>query len=402
MKHKKEAVLLLAVSSLYVTSAVITSSLPLMAEEFQGLAGAEMLVKLALTLPTLFIALTSPLSGKISDVWGRKRILLWGLLLYGLGGFSGFFLRDIRLILLGRALLGLGLGTSFTMASALMGDYFSGDQRKRMLGLQGAFVSLGGMIFVGGAGFLAEISWRTPFLIYLVSFLILPLAAALREPGRYKESGFREKADKAVMGKKNPAGLILFINISVFLCMIFLLMIHTQLPFVLRQQNRTGTSLMGIILIILNSASFITASLFHRIRRKISHSMIYALYFIFMGGGFLLIGPASGNFRLFSGILLCGLATGLAVPNTSVWLQDISMPESRGRIMGIMTASAFLGQFLSPIVIQPVLTLLPEGTLFFKSGLFVISLGLCYGSISLIEKHRSAVKKTTPVKIIRS
>jgi MFS family permease len=391
--QKHGAVVLLFASSLYVTSAVITSSLPLMAEEFSSLPSAEILVKLALTLPTLFIALISPLTGKLSDLWGRKKILFWGLIIYGIGGSSGFYLQDIRLILLGRGLLGLGLGTTFTMASALIGDFYSGDRRRRLLGLQGAFVSLGGMIFVGGAGFLAEISWRTPFLVYLLSFLILPAAAKLKEPPRFKPAVLEESKRK-----RNPVGLILFIYLSVFFCMIFLLMIHTQLPFVLKQQNRSSTSLMGGILILLNLASFFTASFYHKIRRYLSSVMIYGLYFVLMGAGFILIGLKPGPLGLLGGILLCGLGTGLAVPNTSVWLQDISIPESRGQIMGYMTASAFLGQFLSPLLLQPILMRLPEGTLFFRVGISVLILGIGYGILNLLSKLKSTVKKTTAVK----
>jgi len=361
-----------------------------MVDVFSNIPGAELLVKLALTLPALFIAFIAPISGIISDKFGRKKILIISLVIYGIGGFSGYILKDLRLILAGRALLGLGLGALFTTASALIGDYFTGNERGKVLSLQGAFVSLGGLLFVGGSGFLAGISWKYPFIVYLVSFLILPAAAIiLKEPEHYKNDFTKTENKK----RKNPVKLIVFINFSVFISMVFFLMIHTQLPFFLQGLKRNSTSLMGILIVVLNLVGFFTASAYIRIKRKVSYTMIYGLFFVSMGIGFFLMGLRSGNITLFTGIIFCGIAAGLVVPNTSVWLQEISTPESRGRIMGIMTASTFLGQFSSPIIIQPVLNLLPDEMLFSYVGMFMIILGIIYGGLSLLLIRSPYLKK---------
>jgi len=376
MKDRKPTVLvLLAVSSLYVTGASISGSLPQMAEVFSNIPHAELLVKLTLTLPALFIALISPAAGSISDRFGRKKILIISLVTYGIGGFSGFLLKDLRLILAGRALLGLSLGTLFTTASALIGDNFSGEQRKKVISMQGASVSLGGLIYVGGSGFLAEIGWKVPFITYLVSFLILPAALRiLKEPEHC-----RDEIKTAETGKRQtPAGTIVFINISVFISMVFFLMIHTQLPFILRESGKNSSSLMGVLLILLNVVGFFTAASYPRIRQRLSYIRVYALFFLSMGIGFALIGIGPGSLSLIAGILFCGIGAGIVVPNTSLWLQEITAPESRGRIMGIMTAATFLGQFLSPMIIQPVLDLLTGDRLFSLTGVFMMILGLLY------------------------
>jgi len=381
MNQRTTAAVLLAASSLYVTSANITASLPIMVNVFNNIPRAEFLVKLALTLPALLIAFIAPVSGIISDKFGRKKILIISLVIYGIGGFSGYILKDLRSILVGRAILGLGLGTLFTTASALIGDYFTGRERAKVLSLQGAFVSFGGLLFVGGSGFLAEISWKYPFVLYLVSLLIVPAAVIiLKEPEHSKKPVSINKSDK----KKYPVKLVVFINISVFICMVFFLMIHTQLPFFLHGLQRNSTSLMGILMVLLNIVGFFTASAYIRIRRKLSYTMIYGLFFFSMGVGFYLMGLGSGNMTLFAGILFCGVSAGLVIPNTSIWLQEITSVGSRGRIMGIMTACAFLGQFLSPVIMQPVIQLLPKGSLFSYVGMFMIVLGIIYGGLSYL------------------
>jgi MFS family permease len=45
----------------------------------------------------------------------------------------------------------------------------------QFLGLQAAFMGLGGMVFLTLGGYLADLNWRLPFLIYLLAWLILQL-----------------------------------------------------------------------------------------------------------------------------------------------------------------------------------------------------------------------------------
>ena len=79
------------------------------------------------------------------------------------------------MILISSAVLGIAVGMSMTIVITLIADYFEGMERQKFVGLQIAFMSLGGIIFIGLGGVLADIGWRYPFLIYLFSLLVLPL-----------------------------------------------------------------------------------------------------------------------------------------------------------------------------------------------------------------------------------
>jgi len=70
-----------------------------------------------------------------------------------------------------------------TTANTLLGDYFIGAERLKYAGMQGMFMSLAGVVFVGAGGILAEFDWRWPFLIYLSAWAaLLPAVKYLREP----------------------------------------------------------------------------------------------------------------------------------------------------------------------------------------------------------------------------
>ncbi len=175
---------LLFTSSLTIMAgATIAPSLPQIEQVFSNHPQSEILTKLILTIPALFITIGAPLVGLLIDRYGRVRMLLGSLLLYGFSGTSGFFMDDIYALLIGRAFLGIAVAGVLTTTITLIADYFTGEERNAFMGLQGACVALGGVIFITSGGLLAEVSWRAPFLIYLAAFFIFPAAYySLSEP----------------------------------------------------------------------------------------------------------------------------------------------------------------------------------------------------------------------------
>ncbi|WP_238360651.1 MFS transporter [Iningainema tapete] len=180
-----KATLLLVSTLTVMAGATISPALPAMRQYFTSEPNADYWVRLVLTVPALFIALGAPFAGTIIDRFGRKTLLSIAVFIYGLAGSSGFVLNSLGIILLGRVLLGLSVAGIMTTATTLIADYYTGATRTLFLGLQAGFMGLGGVIFLSLGGFLADINWRMPFLIYLIAWLILPLIVIfLPEPNR--------------------------------------------------------------------------------------------------------------------------------------------------------------------------------------------------------------------------
>ncbi len=78
---------LLILSALTIMAgATIAPALPAMQAHFAGVPNANLLVKLALTIVGLAIALSAPLSGILADRFGRRPVLIGSLLLYAVAG----------------------------------------------------------------------------------------------------------------------------------------------------------------------------------------------------------------------------------------------------------------------------------------------------------------------------
>ncbi|MGJ5673734.1 MAG: MFS transporter [Nostochopsis sp.] len=141
-----KATLLLVSTLTVMAGATIAPSLPAMQDYFGNGANVELLVKLVLTLPALFIVIGSLIAGVIVDRIGRKPLLLVAAILYGFAGGSGFWLNSLFSILCGRALLGLAVAGVMVSATTLIADYYVGAARATFMGLQAAFMALGGVL----------------------------------------------------------------------------------------------------------------------------------------------------------------------------------------------------------------------------------------------------------------
>ncbi len=140
---------ILLVSSLTIMSMItISASLPDMTKTFELQPNGAALVKLSLSFPGLFIALSAIIAGIIIDKIGRLKLLGAALIFYAIGGTSGYYLDDIYLILAGRALLGICVGITMTIVTTLVADYYQGQARQKFAGLQIAVMSIGGIIFI--------------------------------------------------------------------------------------------------------------------------------------------------------------------------------------------------------------------------------------------------------------
>ncbi len=341
---------LLASASLTVMSgATIAASLPDIQNVFADEENAELLTRLVLTLPALFIAIGAPLAGMFVDRYGRIKPLLFGLILYALAGTSGLYATTLEGILIGRALLGSAVAIIMTVTTTLAGDYFSGEARNRYIGLQGMAMAFGGVLFILIGGLMADIHWRVPFAIYFASLAIFPLAFHfLKEP---KKAAQTDEHNDHIRQSLMPVYLIGFLG------MVAMYMVPVQLPFLLSHHFGLGGSMIGVIIASATLTAAIASSQYRRIRHRLSIRGVYTLLLLFYGTGFVGIGLAPGYGVLQFFAVVSGFGMGWFMVNSHTWMLERAHPSFRGRASGFMATAIFLGQFASPVVIQPVIDL---------------------------------------------
>lgn len=379
-------VVLLSGSSLTIMSgAIISPSLPAMLDHFSDVPNAEYLVRLILTLPALFIALVSPVSGLIIDRFGRKFVLLAGLLLYGLAGTSAVLLDSIYHILITRAFLGIAVAVIMTTITTLIADYYDGTTRAKLMGLQAAAIGIGGMVYLTTGGFLAELSWNAPFIIYITSLMLIPLTlVSIYEPVTRNnrsaaEIEFRNINSRRELKKKIP--LLLGIYWLMFLMQMTFYTVPTQLPFYLHALTGANAIKIGIAIASSTLFSAIASYMYGRISILFSYIHIICISILLTGAGFTIISYSTSYYHILIGLFFSGLGVGLFMPNVTMWLSVIAPAAYRGRALGGLTASIFIGHFLSLIIIQPFITHFGFTRTFLFIGLIQICIVLLFLSI---------------------
>lgn len=366
-------VTLLLVSSLTIMSVItISPALPRMAEVFASVPHSDLLVQLTVTIPALAIALFSPITGHLIDRHGRLRILWFALVLYAISGVSGYFLQDLYFILLSRVVLGASVGMSMTIVVTLIADYFQGVERQKFVGLQVAFMSLGGILFISLGGILADVGWRYPFLIYLFALFVLPFSIVyLREP---VFSGQRSED-----AKKVPApGFIWVLFVNTMIMWIVFFLIPLQIPFYLKALGTVSNALAGAAIAVSTAFSAIASISYHKLKDRLNFIMVFALGYLLMAGGFFVISLADNYLMVILSMVLAGGGIGMMIPNTNMWVMKLAPPEIRGKEIGKLTTFWFFGQFVSPIIISPLLTIVSLAHAFLLAGALLLMMSLSF------------------------
>ncbi|MED5611375.1 MULTISPECIES: MFS transporter [unclassified Pseudomonas] len=341
-----QALLLLFGSCLPVLGAVLIAPvLPRMQAHFAETPGATVLVPVALTLPALVIAFLAPLAGLLADRVGRRPLLLASMLLYSLCGVLPLWLDSLGAIVASRAGIGLAEAGIMTCCTTLMGDYFDGPRRERLFALQMVATSLSAALFMGLGGALGESGWRTPFALYAVGLLCLPLMAALLwEPRGHRDECVQPAAGRFPWAALAPLYLLtLLAGVSLFIVPVqagyLLQLLHVDAP---QQVGMTmGANQLGVL----------AGALAFRLLAALPARRLLALGFATAGLGGALMALAGSHAPVVLAVLVNGLGVGLLLPTliTQVMLQ-VGF-DQRGRATGGFTASIFAGEFLSPLLV---------------------------------------------------
>ncbi len=371
--------LLLASSLTVMAGATVSPALPAMKQQFESaIADPDLrttLVKLVITLPALFIVIGSPIAGIIVDRFGRKSLLLISAILYGLAGSSGLYLENLIAILAGRAFLGLAVSGVMVSATTLIADYYLGPARAAFMGLQAGSMGLGGVLFLTLGGALAQRNWHLPFGIYLFAWLIVPLIMMfIVEPDR-KAAQSTNPSETPIA---TPIAVLTIIYGLTTLSQIAFYLIPVQLPFFLDGLLKAAPTQSGMAIALCTLFSAAASLTYGKLKQRMEFVAFLPIIFGLMGIGYLLIGQSSNWAQALVGLAVSGMGLGILMPNMTVWLSSAVADAGRGKALGWLSTSMFLGQFLSPIVTQPLTKAFGLGGTYALMGGILTIVGLTF------------------------
>ena len=309
-----------------------------------------------ITVFTLPGVILTPVLGVLADRFGRKKILIPALILFGVAGTSCFFIRDFHLLLVFRLFQGIGAASLGSLNITLIGDFFEGGERAAAMGYNASVLSIGTASYPAIGGALAMMGWYFPFLLPAFS---LPIAFfALRKLDiskpvnnqllkQYLKNAWKSIKDKRVIG-------IFVVSLSTFIILYGAYL--TYFPFLLDSGFSAPPLIIGLFFSVSSLTTAITSSQVGRLSVKYSDKNLLKVAFIIYACSLLIIPLMPSLWLLIIPLILFGTAQGLNIPSLQTMLTNLAPIENRAAFMSLNGMVLRLGQTLGPIVMGFVFT----------------------------------------------
>lgn len=372
--------------------AAVAPSLPELSAHFSDQPNIDLLSRLVVSIPTLLLALAGPVVGMVADKLGRKRLLVFALLLYAVAGTVPVILNDLNAILGSRIALGLGMGILFTLAPALLADYYEDiPSRRKAIATYAASTATGGVLFVLLGGVMSDIHWRAPFLLYLVGLAFLPtLLATITEP---KPQTAAADGHTQTSGPVRTPWLALFaIYLMVAATGGVFLQMPLNLPFLLVEIGVEQASIAGYAIAWPLVLMALCGPLFPKFRARLSSAWIYSFIAAGLGIGYAVLAVADSLAVVLIALFAFGVGMSQMYANSSTWLMGLTDPKYRTRVIGGLTTAIYLGQFVLPFVAQPIIRDAGIRNSFLVLVGVLVFFALAAPLVSAISKRRSGTQ----------
>lgn len=166
MKNKQTMrMLLIVIANLFVVFLGIGLVIPVMPTFMHEMALSGQTMGYLVAAFAIAQLVCSPIAGRLSDLAGRKKMIVIGMLVYGVSEFLYGIGQDVSILYVSRLLGGLGAALIMPSIMAFVADVTTIEERPKAMGWVSGAISGGFIIGPGIGGFLGDISTRLPFFV---------------------------------------------------------------------------------------------------------------------------------------------------------------------------------------------------------------------------------------------
>lgn len=301
-------------------------------------------VQLIISMPALFIAVTNLFFGKLCRILSAKKLTLIGLLMYIIFGCAAGAFNNIYLVLLCRALLGVGVGILMPMSTGLITYYFTRDKHDMLMGYSSAMNMMGGVIATVIAGSLALVSWRMSFMVYLMG-LPCVLLVALWMPDEKIVEATAEPKQKGIFRRYYPY------IIGMFLLMIVFYNYPSNFALESARTDAVSSKLVPFVMASMDVFGFLGGLAYPKMKSGMGRGVrVVAPILFIIGYGLLQFG--GGLLGTLAGSFLVGAASGAGIPYLISTASAKAGKSAPTTVIPALSIAMYLSQFVAPAIIS--------------------------------------------------
>lgn len=316
-------------------------------------------IQMLTSLPSLLIIPFILLGGKLTEKFDYVRILKVGLWLFAASGILYLISNKMWQLIVVSALLGIGSGLIIPLSTGLVSRYFVGTYRVKQFGLSSAITNFTLVIATAVTGYLAEVSWHLPFLVYLLPLVSILLVGYLKtnQPGTEpvaadsgnstpEQSVIDTGGSKYGIHTKHLLQLMLFYGVVTYI----VLAVIFNLPFLMEKHHfSSGNSglMISLFFLAIMAPGFGLDKIVGVLKER---TKAYSL--LSMALGLLLIWIAPIEWLIIPGCILVGLGYGVIQPMLYDKTTHTALPEKATLALAFVMMMNYLAILLYPFIVD--------------------------------------------------
>lgn len=351
----------------------------------------ELDIQMLTSLPSLLIIPFVLLAGKLAEKRDFIRLLRVGLWMFAASGLLYLFSSKMWQLMAVSALLGIGSGLIIPLSTGLISRYFTGTYRVKQFGYSSAITNVTLVVATAVTGYLAEVNWHLPFIVYLLPLVSLALCIYLKnsdsQPSPADAQATAASAAgsaPAIPGKygihvRHLLQLMMFYGLITYV----VLVVTFNLPFLMEAHHfSSGNSglMISLFFLAIMAPGFFLG---HIVRFLGRDTKFYSLLSI--AAGLLLIWISPKEWLIIPGCILVGLGYGVIQPLIYDKTVDTAVPAKTTLALAFVMVMNYLAILLSPFITDFFQSLFHTGS---KEFPFILNLCITIGAIYWAHARR--------------
>lgn len=309
-------------------------------------------IQMLSSLPSLLIIPFILLSGKLTERVNNLLLLQVGLIIFGASGVLYLLSDKMWQLIAVSALLGVGSGLIVPLSTGLISRYFVGSYRTRQFGYSSAITNVTLVLATTLTGYLAEVNWHLPFVVYLFPFVSIFLVHYLKKDlADYHTS---EDVPSAASGQTGKRGinvkalikLMAFYGLATYLVII----ISFNLPFLMEEYG-FSSGRAGILISLFFLAIMAPGFVLNRIVQVLGRH-VYMICLLLIACGMAIILLSRWEILIALGCILNGLSYGIIQPLVYDRTSDVAVPHKVTLALAFVMAMNYVAILLCPFIVD--------------------------------------------------